>query len=226
MQSLQRNRRLATIVGLIFALGWPAIFPIVQHRQQDLGNVKQDFGIIVLEWTALIVLFGIVLFWERLNPLDSTGFVRPKHIDLAIVGGLVVLAAIVTAVLAHAHITMPRKGNMLAQALDVPVALRIALVVTAGICEEAFFRGYALERLRALTGNIWVGALIGTALFTAAHIPRYGLSVGLIGVAATGAVLSAIYVWRRNLLPCIALHCFLDGMSLLAIPAVVTFVGK
>ncbi len=104
----------------------------------------------------------------------------------------------------------------------MPLGLRIALVFTAGICEEMLFRGYAIERLKVLTGNIWVAGLVGTVFFTLGHLPRYGFSGGLFGVALIGAILSSIYIWRRSLTACIALHWFVDGVSMLIVPAFVT----
>ena len=60
-----QTRRLPTIVGLIFALGWPVVFQITQHHQ-NLADLGQDESVVVLEWIALIVLFAIIVFWERL----------------------------------------------------------------------------------------------------------------------------------------------------------------
>lgn len=179
-----------------------------------------------VEWLALAALILIVVFWERLPLFASLGIRRLAKMDVGIIAAIVVLTIAVVGFLAHSPPKMPRAGNMLAQALAVPFWLRVALVLTAGICEELFFRGYAIERLRGLTGNTWIGALLGTVLFTLGHIPRYGLSSGLLGVAFIGALLSAIYVWRRNLFPCIALHWFFDAISLLAIPSFAVFIGK
>lgn len=219
-----KTRRLPTIVGLTFALGWPVIFQITQHHQ-NLGDVGQDEFVVAAEWIALIVLFAIIVFWEHLPALGSVGIGRPRVADVAIVLGLIVLAIVLVALFAHARVKIP-KSNALAQVFGIPLGLRIALVFTAGVCEEVFFRGYAIERLRALTGNIWIGALVGTVLFTLGHIPRYGFSAGLFGVAFIGALLSLLYIWRRNLLPCIALHWLFDGLSLLALPAVASLVAK
>jgi len=212
------------IVGVIFTLAWPFVFQITQP-QQNLGNVRQDGFIIAVEWIALIVLLVIVVLWERLPALASVGIVRPAVLDVAVMFGLVVLAAALVASFSHAHLRVP-KSDMLAQALGLPLALRAGLVFTAGVCEEAFFRGYLIERLRRLTGNIWSGAFLGTIFFTLGHIPRYGLSAELLDVALSGAILSSLYAWRRNLLPCIVLHWLVDGINLIALPAFVSSAGK
>ena len=45
----------------------------------------------------------------------------------------------------------------------LPFLLRLGLVLTAGICEEFLFRGYAIERFTALTGKLWIGAVAAMA---------------------------------------------------------------
>lgn len=107
----------------------------------------------------------------------------------------------------------------LRQVLSAPFGLRAALIITAGICEEILFRGYALERLALFTKNIWIAGLVGTILFTLAHAPRYGFRPDLIGVFAIGAILSLVYIWRRNIAGCIALHWLIDGSGVLFVPA-------
>jgi membrane protease YdiL (CAAX protease family) len=218
--TIAKNRP-ATIAGLALALGWPLVLAaFVPH--QNLAHVNQDVTVIVAECVSVLVLAAIVVFWERLPLFSTVGLTRPRPVDWIFVVGLVLVAVAAAAILAHNHVTVSSKGSILGQVVAVPLALRIALVLTAGVCEEILFRGYAIERLRALTGNVWIAALVGTVLFTLAHVPRYGLTQGLAGVFVVGAILSAIYVWRRNLLACIVLHWFVDGFSLLLLPALVT----
>ena len=97
-----------------------------------------------------------------------------------------------------------------------------ALVITAGICDEILFRGYALERLQLFTRNIWIAGLLGMILFTLGHVPRYGFRPDLIGVFAIRAILSIVYIWRRNIAGCIALHWLIDGFGLLIVPPFAT----
>lgn len=153
------------------------------------------------------------MFWERLAPLASTGFRRLKRADIIFIAVLAILA------IAFAALVWTQRGSfnspILVSYATIPFALRLFLVFTAGICEEFCFRGYAIERLIALTGKPWLGALAAVVFFTLGHVGRYGFSAGLLAVAFIGALLSALYVWRRNIWPCIALHWFIDGTQLL-----------
>lgn len=222
MMRLAPASRTATIVGLIFALGWPLALAAFAPNQ-NLENLRQDVTVVICEWLSVAILAAIVVRWERVPFFSTVGLTRPKLRDVVIVAWLAFLAAVICIVLALNHLTVDGHGSIIGQVSAVPLPLRVLLVFTAGVCEEILFRGYALERLKAFMGNnIWLAALVGTVLFTLAHIPRYGLSAGLAGVFLVGAILSAIYVWRRNLAGCIALHWFIDGISLLIIPAFVT----
>jgi uncharacterized protein len=215
-----RNRT-ATIVGLIFALGWPAA-PAAFIRSPNFANIRQDVATVVVEWASLGILFAIVVFWERMPFLSTVGLTKPQARDWLIVLWFAVLAAAACAFLAARHLVIPVTHSILGEIVSLPLWIRASLVFTAGVCEEVLFRGYAIERLKLLTGNIWSGALVGTVFFALAHAPLYGFSSGLIVVALIGAALAAVYAWRRNLAGCIALHWLIDGFSLLILPAFAT----
>lgn len=219
--AVQSPRRWAMVVGLVFALGWPLVFAAIIPNQ-NLHDLRQDGIVVAAEWISLIVLYAIVTGLERRPFFSTVGWQVPRLWDWIIIACLALLAAAACLVLAKQHPVMSLHGSILAQIYGIPIALRAAMVFTAGICEETLFRGYAIERLKLLAGSIWLGGLIATVLFALAHTPRYGFSTGLLGVAAIGAALALLYIWRRNIWPCVALHWFIDGFSLLIIPAFVT----
>lgn len=216
------KRPLPTIVGLIFALGWPLVLAALVPNQ-NLANKGQDVLILFCEWASVVILFAIVSGLERLPFLASVGLRPLQRTDWTFIAVLVVIAAAMAGVLAAIRPALTgTNATQLHQVVSAPFGLRVALVITAGICEEILFRGYALERLQLFTKNIWVAGLIGTILFTLAHAPRYGFRPDLIGVFAISAILSIVYIWRRNIGGCIALHWLIDGFGLLLVPAFAT----
>src|SRR6185437_16182067 len=60
------------------------------------------------------------------------------------------------------------------QLSGVPLSLRADLVLTAGICEEFIYRGFAIEELGALAGSRWLAALVSLIFFTLPHARLYG----------------------------------------------------
>jgi uncharacterized protein len=216
------KRPLPTIVGLTFALGWPLVLAALIPNQ-NLADQRQDFLILFCEWASVGILFAIVAGWERLPFLPSVGFKPLQRSERIFIAVLVVVAAATAAALAVIHPSLSgTDAAQLRQVEGAPFGLRVALVITAGICEEILFRGYALERLKLFTRNIWLAGLVGTILFTLAHAPRYGFKPDLIGVFAISALLSIVYIWRRNIAGCIVLHWLVDGFGLLLVPVFAT----
>jgi membrane protease YdiL (CAAX protease family) len=85
-----------------------------------------------------------------------------------------------------------------------PLAVRIAIVVSAMVVEELFFRSFLQPR---------VGALAATLMFTAAH-GAYGQPLVLVGILVISTVLSATFALYGNVLPCIVAHGVFDAIQM------------
>lgn len=84
-----------------------------------------------------------------------------------------------------------------------------AVAISAGICEEIVFRGwllYVLHTPLGFTGTTLV--LIGAALFGLCHL--YQGPFGVLGAAAAGLILTALYIATGTLLAPIVLHALID----------------
>jgi membrane protease YdiL (CAAX protease family) len=197
-----------TYVGLLIALvGIPAVTSL--HRMlapdplESGGIVSREAGILLL--TAL--LLWIVVRCEKL-PLSSIG-IRTGRIARSLAWGLglaVVCLATAVACLAiyHALGIHYGEGKSISRALWVTTLT----VVRAGISEEVLYRGFAIERLQSITGNKWLAAGISLALFAAFHFRQ-----GLAGVALAfvlGAILTAFYLWKRDLIANMFGHFLVD----------------
>jgi membrane protease YdiL (CAAX protease family) len=55
-------------------------------------------------------------------------------------------------------------------------------------------------------------------VFGAGHIGRYGFTPALLVPTVIGAVLTALYIWRRNLPICIIVHAAIDAVGLFLMP--------
>jgi membrane protease YdiL (CAAX protease family) len=85
-----------------------------------------------------------------------------------------------------------------------PLWVRIAIVVSAMIVEELFFRSFLQTR---------VGPLAATLMFTAAH-GVYGQPMVLVGILVISTVLSVTFALYGNVLPCIAAHGTFDAIQM------------
>lgn len=97
--------------------------------------------------------------------------------------------------------------------LTLPLPVLVALIATTAVTEEVLYRGYAIERLRALTGRLWLGAAVSLALFVAPHLVFFG-PYWLLYQGVNVALIYALYLWRRNLHACMLLHGLGNAMIL------------
>lgn len=97
--------------------------------------------------------------------------------------------------------------------MKLPVWLVLLVVLRAGVVEELFYRGYAIERLQRLGLNRWAAALIPLIIFGFAHGAN---GWGNIAIAlALGVVLTASYLWRGDLLANMIGHFLVDLIGVL-----------
>ena len=111
----------------------------------------------------------------------------------------VIVIAVTSAVVigALAYVTSYGHGPGSAAFEKLPLWLITAIVFRAGVVEELFYRGYAIERLQMIgLGRFWSVA-IPLVIFSLGHWSG-GAANSLIAFAA-GLILTGFYLWRRDL---------------------------
>jgi membrane protease YdiL (CAAX protease family) len=174
---------------------------------------------ICAEWLVVLILAAIAFVVQRqsrlLFGLCMFGW-RDLLWMLAALAATFILAGIATL-----FVRIPASTTSDLHLLsDVPFALRLGLVVTAGLCEEFMYRGFGIEELAGFTRNRWVAGLVSLILFTVAHSGRYGFSAALILPGIAGVMITLLYLWRRNLPVCMLMHGIIDAIPLLVVPMV------
>jgi membrane protease YdiL (CAAX protease family) len=91
------------------------------------------------------------------------------------------------------------------------------VLLTSPITEEVLFRGYAIERLEKRTGRTGLAVGVSVAAFLLAHVPLWGVG-GALQFLPWSILISALYVWRRNLPACIVMHFLGDLTGLVVLP--------
>jgi membrane protease YdiL (CAAX protease family) len=89
----------------------------------------------------------------------------------------------------------------------LPILIRAAIGLTAGVVEELFFRGFLQAR---------AGIALSTSLFVLAHL-SYEQPFMLVGIAALSLLFAFLVRWRRTILPAIAAHAAFDLIQLLIV---------
>lgn len=97
----------------------------------------------------------------------------------------------------------------LARLQQLPTAYLVATIIIVGAAEEMLYRGYAIERLADLTGSYGLAGMVSVAAFFLAHVPLWGWAAASTTIFS-GAVLTLIYLWRRDVVTLSLAHIATD----------------
>ncbi len=204
----------AAALAVLFVFSWPLIVNL-SGGQRSITSAGDDLRTVAVEWTIIAILAGFAFGLQRL---------RPEHFRLAMFGGRDLLCMIgllivmypLVGVVSHfvAHPKFDPK-----QLAAIPFSIRLMLPITAGVCEEFMFRGFAIEEIGLLTGSRWLGAVLSVIFFGLGHVGTYGVSTAVFLPMTIGLVITILYMWRKNLPLCMLMHTIIDSVSLLLIPA-------
>lgn len=162
-----------------------------------------------LIWTSAGALLVIIRRGEHLS-LRSIGLGTARWWS-SILWGLVIAVVSATAVGGLAYLTGYGHGPGSAAFEKLPLWLITLIVFRAGVVEELFYRGYAIERLRMIgLGRFW-SITIPLVVFSLGHLSRGAANV-LIALAA-GAILTGFYLWRRDLVANMIGHGLVDFVA-------------
>lgn len=200
-------------IGLAIAYSPNFLNRIARSFGASWGWLRGPQSVLVWNWIVVVGLLIHVVVVERRH-LGSIGMTKPARKDLS--WALVFWAvSVVASGVVHTWFPPP-STNGLEVILALPVPVIVLIVLTTSITEEVFYRGYAIERLRELSGSLAFAVVVSLILFLIPHIAFFGphwlVSQGL-GVV----LLYVLYVWRRNLYACMVMH--LLGNLMILFPA-------
>ena len=162
-----------------------------------------------LLWVSAITLLFIIRRGERL-PLTSIGLGTSRWWK-SILWGLVIAVASAAAGGVLAALTGYGHGPGSAAFEKLPLWLITLIVLRAGVVEELFYRGYAIERLQAVgLKPVWAAG-IPLIIFALGHWT--GGAANILIALVLGAILSAFYLWRRDLVANMIGHGTVDFVA-------------
>ncbi len=219
---MSKKRQIATFVGLFVALGLPFVISapnlLSGARREDLLMPSQVGLLIAQEWAVVLVLLAIVFFWEK-QSWTSIGVKKMSWRDVlwGVIGFVVGAFSFVLTIPVVTALGLGTTSSGIGQLAQIPLGLRIGLVLTAGITEEILSRGYPIERLYSLTNRLGLSAVIAYGAFVLLHIPFWGLG-GTIQIGVWSVIITVLYVKRRNLLACMLMHILNDAYAFILLP--------
>jgi membrane protease YdiL (CAAX protease family) len=173
---------------------------------------------VVYQW-ALVAAMALLWIADK-RPWSQLLLGRPHSLGFAICFVVAVAYPIVAT----------KQRRALASRPELPEALRTQLrltegitpctpgerelwtfvAITAGVCEEVFFRGFLLTFVASYTGL--VAAVAITAMLFGLYHAYYGWP-GMLKTAGLGLVFALIVLWSGSLIPAMILHVTIDLMS-------------
>jgi membrane protease YdiL (CAAX protease family) len=162
-----------------------------------------------LIWISALALLVIIRRGEKL-PFISIGLGTAPWWK-SIFWGFVVAAACALVAVLFVTITHYGGGSAGAALAKLPLWLVTLIVIRAGVVEELFYRGYAIERLQALGLNRYWAAAIPLVVFAVGHWT--GGIANIVIALALGAILAGFYLWRCDLVANMIGHFLVDFVA-------------
>ncbi|MDH5018831.1 CPBP family intramembrane glutamic endopeptidase [Halobacterium rubrum] len=201
--------------GLALSFGG---FEALSRLQDRLGRPSESLEAHAWKWLVPAAVAGYVLAVEG-RPLSSIGWTFAGPLPFAYhtaVGFAAMLgSAILLSPLWEALGTAEAMEDGMAAFADFSVAERLFVAGTAGITEEVPYRGYAVERVTALTGSPLLAAAVSLVAFLAAHVGEQWSRAAAVQMAQPTVVLLALYLWTHSLPVVMAVHALNDVAGLL-----------
>jgi hypothetical protein len=182
----------------------------------DLNRPVFYLTTMAFEWTILgVVLFGVRRHGSSLHTVLGERWRSRREFarDVGVAAAFWLLSTLFLSMVPlrpHNAATPAVVQALLPQGL-LESTLWIALSISAGICEEAVYRGYLQRQLIALTTSAPIGIALAAVAFGLSHAYK-GWSGGAL-IALDGVLLGMLAYWRRSVRPGMMAHAFGDSFA-------------
>ena len=185
-------------IGLYFStilFQWTAA-GLTAWRAHARGLTLEEVGLAPLHWAFLLFWAALgggllsLLHWinlRRMGQVDS-----PRKSELRAISERI----------------LPQSRNEL-----VPY---LALALTAGLCEEFLYRGFAMAALSRVEFPAWIVVLLSSVLFGMAHL--YQGRSGFLGTLILGIVFAIARIAYHSIVPVMVWHAAIDIVAGVAGP--------
>jgi uncharacterized protein len=191
-----------------------SLFSLVIIRRAFRAISPEPGAALVLAREACMFASAGLLAWivrrKRLLPPKAIG-IGTSPLWKSLLWGVVIAVACIAPALLIAKFTGYGHGADSRAFAKLPVWLVFIVVVRAGVVEELFYRGYAINLLQKLGVGRTAAWAIPLVIFSAAH---WTGGIANIAIALVlGAILTAFYLWRRDLVSNMFGHFLVDFVS-------------
>jgi membrane protease YdiL (CAAX protease family) len=216
-------RRIAAPLHTVLVLAAQAVWAIRgMIRADQLRSMAHPNHMVMYSQTIFFewFLFALVIVGLRLggSPLSTVLGERwrsvpevLRDIGIAMVFAFVSMMIVTTIGQVLGADGSGRRIQYLLPQGGLEMTLWMTVSISAGICEEAVFRGYLQKQFMALANNAPIGILLSAVAFGLAHAYQGWQWVILIGLE--GVMLGSLAHWRRSLRPGMIAHASKDAFA-------------
>lgn len=205
-----------TVVGALTPLIVSLIGGVVAPEH---GNTVIIGGLAAMWVFAIAVL--VLLRRAPRTPVRPT--LRLTWADLGIAVAVGVAAALLVPVLTLGATLVLGETGLATTAGQASVPILALSILTAAVTEEVLYRASPIELLRERRAPGWLVFALPWAVFVVAHLGSWSLAHIIGVVVPLGALMTGLYLWRRNLTVNIIAHAIIDApllvLALTAAPA-------
>jgi hypothetical protein len=166
---------------------------------------------LLFEWLLLgLVLFGVWLKGASLFEVLGDRWRSGKQIlrDVGLAVAFLIASIMITSMIGGHGGDANKSVQFLLPQSGAEKALWVLLSISAGICEEAVYRGYFQKQFIALTNSVPAGIGLSALVFGGSHLYQGFARAAVIGLMAVlGGILAH---WCRSVRPGMIAHALQD----------------
>jgi hypothetical protein len=194
------GRRILSAIGLLGAL--VAAYALTRFGAPPKAVLETRLVYEAAWWGAAVAAVFYVRMIERLSP-GAFGARMPSWRDIVIAAGagIVIVAGTVAIYMTlFPVLLLSISMSHIPNTMLMPYWYRLAMVARMAVTGELLFRALAVEHgvMVLPRGGKWLAAALSLAAFIAANWTSWS-PVEAIATFFGGIVLTALYLWRRNL---------------------------
>jgi membrane protease YdiL (CAAX protease family) len=219
---LRRALGMLVVAGILWLGVFAPLGSVGVEREVDLSQTSAPTLFLLHGLFVAAMLGWLALGFPHLKPrviAAQLGLVAPRvgfELLIGLVGGAVIWLVVVAALMLVGLVVyftagpeaLPQEVPTLIPFLaGLPVALRLAIAASAGVVEEAFFRGFLQPRM---------GIGLSTLCFVLAHT-SYQQPWQLLGVTLLSLAYAGLVRWRQSIWAAMVAHFLFDAVQLLVL---------
>jgi membrane protease YdiL (CAAX protease family) len=200
---------------MMVLIGLPAIYLVNSLLPWAVGLLQRHdhsfflrfwISVAVLHWGSVALVF--VLLKRVGGSFANIGLDLSPLKCAAMVGIPIVVGLILIVLRETSHAKGPSSAVLPATTSER--LFWIFISITAGFCEELIYRGFNIRMLQRYNIPTWLAVNLATLAFFFMHGISAMALFPFLTIFIGGLLFSALFLWRRSLVPGICLHALID----------------